>query len=188
MHISSDHVTYQVATPSLARIRDSFCLVRLLKTFNPVSNPLGFVHFFPESLLHDPLWTDRAAPMSRRRTLASLNTDRPEGLHMALSLYYSLSSPATVESQVARWTKCWGNYSNDHFLLCFHALCCHLDSEPECSTFAQQECSIHVLPGVSTGHLLELFQKGVRKMLTQPTASQFFDISLLHKMCGRFTF
>lgn len=86
VYISRDHA-YQVATPSLAKMRGSFCLVRLLKTFNPVSNPLGFVHSVPEMLLHGPVWTDLAELMSRWRTLDSLNTDRTKGLHMALSVY-----------------------------------------------------------------------------------------------------
>lgn len=86
VYISRDH-TYQVATPSLAKMRGSFCLVRLLKTFNPVSNPLGLVHAVPEMLLHGPVWTDLAELMSRWKTLDSLNTDRTEGLHMALSVY-----------------------------------------------------------------------------------------------------
>lgn len=86
VYISRDH-TYQVATPSLAKMRGSFCLVRLLKTFNPVSNPLGFVHSVPEMLPHGPVWTDVAELMSRWRTLDSLNADRTKGLHMALSVY-----------------------------------------------------------------------------------------------------
>lgn len=86
VYVSRDH-TYQVATPSLAKMRGSFCLVRLLKTFNPVSNPLGFVHSVPEMLLHGPVWTDLAELMSRWKTLDSLNTDCTKGLHMALSVY-----------------------------------------------------------------------------------------------------
>lgn len=77
-------ITHQVATPSLARTRGSLCLVRLLKTFNPVSNPPGFVHLSPWPLVQGPAWTDRAAPRSRRRTPASLIADRADGLHMAL--------------------------------------------------------------------------------------------------------
>lgn len=50
----ADVIPYQVATPSLARIRGSFCLVRLLKVFKPVSNPLGLIHFPPDTPLQDP--------------------------------------------------------------------------------------------------------------------------------------
>lgn len=40
--------SYQVATPSLLRMRGSFCLVRLLKVFTPVSNPLGLTQVWPD--------------------------------------------------------------------------------------------------------------------------------------------
>lgn len=53
-YISYDDIPYQVATPSLARMSGSFCLVRLLNVFKPVSNPLGLTHLFPETLPQAP--------------------------------------------------------------------------------------------------------------------------------------
>lgn len=146
-------VSYQVATPSLARMRGSFCLVRLLKTFKPVSNPLGFVHFVPETLLPGPVWTDRAAPMSRRRTLASLNTDRTKGLHMAMSVYPTL---------INDWN--WDNkmHSEQYDLVTIQTLrslsvfmlFAVISPLNYYASFEHYESSRCLLPGLSTDYLL----------------------------------
>lgn len=84
---------YQVASPSLARMRGSFCLVRLLKAFKPVSKPLGFLHFFPVSLQQAPLdvnftpLTDWAALKTPRRSFAFRNTDLPGYTHIVTPRY-----------------------------------------------------------------------------------------------------
>lgn len=61
---------YQVATPSLARMSGSFCLLRLLKVCTAVSKPPGRVHFFPETLLQDPFsltgWAELRIELSER--------------------------------------------------------------------------------------------------------------------------
>lgn len=44
------NLPYQVALPSWAKTRGSFCLVRLLKVFIPVSQPGGWVHLFLVSM------------------------------------------------------------------------------------------------------------------------------------------
>lgn len=65
--MSFERVQYQVAIPSRARIRGSFCLVRLLKVFKPVSNPVGVTHFL-SLLLHDPrIIALTRSPLVRRR-------------------------------------------------------------------------------------------------------------------------
>lgn len=67
---------YQVATRSLARIRGSFFLLRLLKVTTPVSNPLGVVHALSEPHL-DLLGTE-----PRRRARRRSAAPREGGLHI----------------------------------------------------------------------------------------------------------
>lgn len=140
-------------------MRGSFCLVRLLKTFNPVSNPLGFVHFVPEALLHGPAWTDRAAPMSRRRTLASLNTDRTKGLHMAMSVYPALIHEWTWDNKLHGEQYALVTVQTVRSLSVFmlFAVTSPLNYN---ASFGRDESSRRLLPGLSTDFLLlKWFQK-----------------------------
>lgn len=75
-------------------MRGSFCLVRLLKVFKPVSNPSGLIHVFPETPQQDPLsllvtaLTDRPALRTPWKTCAFPNTDLTECLHIVTLTQY----------------------------------------------------------------------------------------------------
>lgn len=74
---------YQVATPSLVRIRGSFCLLRLLKVFKPVSKPLGLTHSLPDTLQLGPWDVDRTVTAGESPGTGGLHSSELTCFHIA---------------------------------------------------------------------------------------------------------